>query len=294
MKYFTHYWSNKTWEREKSRNLVGELLDHTAGNLFKKRGVEIGDAVYIVTVIKGKLFVSAKTIVRKICSETEAARILNDSNLWENATDHIIASESTPINWSNEISLAETRELEFISGSKIINLEFKTPTKLDQQTLRGVRQLEPQSAAMLDKTLDDLELIESTDEREKSLWIEPGAVENDEVEEFESGVEGNKKQRYTTYYERLPENRRQAIKIHGVTCKACNFNFEKTHGTHGKDFIHVHHIKPISQFEKPRKINPETDLTVLCPNCHSMVHRYKNKTLSVEELKKVIRMLSKK
>lgn len=225
MKHFTHYWTNKTWEYNQEYTSDGELINHTAGNLFKKRGVEIGDAVYIVTVIKGKLFVSAKTIVRKICSEAEAARILNDSNLWENATDHIITSESTPVNWSNEISLAETKELEFISGSKIINLEFKTPTKLDQQTLRGVRQLEPQSAAMLDQTLGDLTSIESNEEREKSFWIEPGEVENDEVEEFESGIEGNKKQRYTTYYERLPENRRQAIKIHGVTCQACDFNF---------------------------------------------------------------------
>jgi len=112
--------------------------------------------------------------------------------------------------------------------------------------------------------------------------------ESAEDAEFESGVEGNKKQRYTTYYERIPENRKQAIKIHGVTCKACDFNFEKKYGSHGKDFIHVHHIKPISQFEKPKRINPETDLIPLCPNCHSMVHRFKSKTLSLEELKKII------
>ncbi len=161
MKYFTHYWTNKTWEREKKLNSIGELLDHTAGNLFKKRGVEIGDAVYIVTVNKGKLFVCAKAVVNKICSEWEAARILENSNLWENATDHIITSESTPIDWNMQVSLADTKQLKFISGNETIPLKFKTQNKLDQQTLRGVRQLEPKSAAMLDKLLGDLEPIES-------------------------------------------------------------------------------------------------------------------------------------
>jgi len=189
MKYFTHYWTNETWEREKNRNLIGELLDHTAGNLFKKRGVGIGDAVYIVTVIKGKLFVCVKVIVSKICDEAQAAKILNDYELWENATDHIITSESTPINWNNEVALADTKQLKFISGSKIINLDFKTPTKLDQQTLRGVRQLEPKSAAILDKPLGKLKLIKSKADhkRQKSLWIEE-EIENEETEEFESGV----------------------------------------------------------------------------------------------------------
>lgn len=169
-------------------------------------------------------------------------------------------------------------------------MNFKTPNTLDQQTLRGVRQLEPKSAANLDKFLGDLEPIgfQSGEEQKTSLWKMESLNDGAEEGEFESGVEGKKKQRYTTYYERLPENRKQAIKIHGVTCKACNFNFEKTYGAHGKDFIHVHHIKPVSQFEKPKKINPKTDLTVLCPNCHSMVHRYKNKTLSLDQLKNLI------
>lgn len=289
MKYLTHYWSNNTWKREKDRNLIGELLDHTAGNQFRNRGVEIGDAVYIVTVIKGKLFVSAKVIVSKICSEAEAAKILNDSNLWEDADDHIIASDSTPVNWENEISLADTRQIEFISDDNIVNLKFKTPTELDRQTLRAVRQLESKSAAIIDKYLEDLESVESSEEQTNSLWIQEGEVENEKSEQLESGVEGNKKKRYTTYYERLPKNRKLAIKYHGVTCKACNFNFEKTYGEHGKDFIHVHHIEPISQFETPKKINPKTDLTVLCPNCHSMIHHYRDKTLSIEDLKKIIK-----
>jgi len=107
--------------------------------------------------------------------------------------------------------------------------------------------------------------------------------------EFESEQpwEGLKKVRYTAYYERNPIYRQKALEIHGYTCMACGFNFEKSYGELGKKFIHVHHNKPISQTGRT-KINPEKDMSVLCPNCHSMIHRKKNETLSIDELKKII------
>lgn len=64
----------------------------------------------------------------------------------------------------------------------------------------------------------------------------------------------------------------------------CGFNFEKIYGELGKGFIHVHHNKPVSETGATH-IDPATDMSVLCPNCHSMVHRKKDYTLSLEELK---------
>lgn len=291
MNYFTHYWQNETWEINRKSNPEGTLLKHISGNSFTKRGVKVGDAVYVVTVKKGKLYLCGKLIVGKFCNVYEVAKDLGlpPEELWQ-AAEHIAASEATTHLWDLEVPLTITEQLELLSGNEIVYPKFVSPGKLDRQTFRIVRQLEPKSAAMLDKLLDDLEPIESQsdEEQETSLWNQETTDESAENAEFESGVEGNKKQRYTTYYERIPENRKQAIKIHGVTCKACDFNFEKKYGSLGKDFIHVHHIKPISQFEKPKKINPETDLIPLCPNCHSMVHRFKSKTLSLEELKEII------
>jgi 5-methylcytosine-specific restriction protein A len=100
--------------------------------------------------------------------------------------------------------------------------------------------------------------------------------------------EGGKKQIYTIVYERNRKLRNEAIKAHGVDCMACHFNFEKTYGRIGTGFIHVHHIKPISTVEKA-KVNPETDLVVVCPNCHSMIHREKNNLLSIEDLKALMK-----
>lgn len=101
-------------------------------------------------------------------------------------------------------------------------------------------------------------------------------------------VEGKKKVIFTNIYERDPQLRLDAIKIHGLICKCCEMDFEKAYGPLGKDFIHVHHLKPISERGEDL-VNPETDLTVLCPNCHSMIHRKRNNTLTIEELKSIIK-----
>jgi len=67
----------------------------------------------------------------------------------------------------------------------------------------------------------------------------------------------------------------------------CDFDFSKTYGELGKGFIEVHHIVPISSFDDEHYVNPKTDMTVLCANCHRMMH--KNGGLaSIEELKAII------
>ena len=101
--------------------------------------------------------------------------------------------------------------------------------------------------------------------------------------------EGKKKAVYTTKYERNPVNRAAAIAAHGAVCMACGFDFGKMYGEYGEGFIEVHHAKPL--FENSGEIipDPEKDLLCLCSNCHRMVHRFRNKVLSLEELKEIIR-----
>ena len=71
----------------------------------------------------------------------------------------------------------------------------------------------------------------------------------------------------------------------------CNFNFEKRYGKRGKDFIEVHHTKPVSEFLEETQVNPKTDMVVLCSNCHRIVHRERNNVLSLDELKNIINAL---
>lgn len=90
-------------------------------------------------------------------------------------------------------------------------------------------------------------------------------------------------------YERSSEARKACIRHHGTVCKGCGFDFEKTYGDLGKDFIHVHHITPLKTIAESYKIEPVTDLVPLCPNCHAMVYiGNESRPLSVDELRQLI------
>lgn len=109
---------------------------------------------------------------------------------------------------------------------------------------------------------------------------------------FFSESEGKAKIIKHTYYERSLKNRAKAIEIHGTICSICGFDFNKFYGKDlASDYIEIHHIKPVSEFEGC--INPETDLIPVCSNCHRMLHRYRHRTISIEELRKVIKSSKK-
>ena len=109
-----------------------------------------------------------------------------------------------------------------------------------------------------------------------------------EVIDYKNAKEGKKKLYYSTRYERNSNNRRLAIKYHGCKCMACGFDFEEVYGEIGKNFIEVHHVKPLYSKDEEVEVDPKTDLICLCPNCHRMVHRYKDKVLSLSELKEIL------
>lgn len=88
-------------------------------------------------------------------------------------------------------------------------------------------------------------------------------------------------------YERNPQARLEAIKVHGAKCCVCGFDFESFYGTRGAGYIEIHHINPLSATKK-RSVNPNTDLIPVCSNCHRMIHRTRNTILSIEELKNMV------
>jgi 5-methylcytosine-specific restriction enzyme A len=86
-----------------------------------------------------------------------------------------------------------------------------------------------------------------------------------------------------TKYERDKNNRDQCLRIKGYTCKGCGINFERTYGPIGREYIHVHHLTPISSMGV-RKIDPVKDLVPVCPNCHAMLHK-RNPPYTITELR---------
>jgi 5-methylcytosine-specific restriction protein A len=73
----------------------------------------------------------------------------------------------------------------------------------------------------------------------------------------------------------------------GFNCDICGFNFFKTYGDIGADYIECHHTKPLSELENGEKTNVK-DLALVCANCHRMLHR-KRPWLSIEQLKQLIK-----
>ena len=115
---------------------------------------------------------------------------------------------------------------------------------------------------------------------------------NDLENSLESSSEGKASMRYVTTYERDAKYRKQAIAIHGDSCIACGFNFGEFYGDYAYGYIHIHHVTPVSKFHKPKAIDPETNLVPLCANCHSIIHRKRTHTLTIKELKKLIKNTS--
>lgn len=92
----------------------------------------------------------------------------------------------------------------------------------------------------------------------------------------------------TNRYERDPEARRICLAFHGTSCAVCTFSFEVSYGDIGKDFIHVHHVVPVSQLGSGYRLDPIADLVPLCANCHAMAHRGVGTPRTVAELRRAI------
>jgi 5-methylcytosine-specific restriction enzyme A len=107
----------------------------------------------------------------------------------------------------------------------------------------------------------------------------------DEVGKY---VEGATKRVVVNAYERNEKARSACLIHHGYSCVVCEFNFESRVGAIGAEFIHVHHLTPISSQMELYEIDPINELLPVCPNCHAMLHK-SHPPFTIEELKALIR-----
>jgi hypothetical protein len=105
-------------------------------------------------------------------------------------------------------------------------------------------------------------------------------------------TEGTSKAASVTLYERNPLARQQCIAHYGTNCHACGFSFGETYGETADGYIHVHHVKPVSNRGGQYVVDPINDLRPICPNCHAVVH-LQSPPLSIMELKRLLKQASK-
>lgn len=122
---------------------------------------------------------------------------------------------------------------------------------------------------------------ESADTTDRAV-VESADLDLDEM----SAEEGRVLERRHLARERDPKLRARKIKAvrastGHIACEACGFDFAKTYGDRGADYIECHHRVPL------HASGPTTtklaDLVLICSNCHRMIHRGKP-WLTVEKL----------
>jgi len=278
-RYFTNYWLNRTWFRNRDLDGEGSMLNYSASNLFLSRGVTSGDHMYMVSVIDGELYLCAKMVVAKVCGKAAAANYLGvQRKELRQARQYVVPDSSTPESYDRKVSLGITKRLRFKSANQSTTLTFESPGNLDRQTLRGVRELYPASAKDLDRLLPALvPYRQLTDSK----------MPHETIPE-RSYYEGATQQITVNKYERDPKARKECIRYYGRNCFVCGFDFGLTYGEIAEGFIHVHHLRPLAQIGRRYKLDPIKDLRPVCPNCHATIHM-SYPAYSIEEMKDLLK-----
>lgn len=117
---------------------------------------------------------------------------------------------------------------------------------------------------------------------------EGSASEDGELEDAPEG-------RILTHTHRLRERNRKLVRrkkeralaeTDALACEACGFDFHTFYGERGSAFIECHHVLPVRDLRPGARTKLE-DLSLLCANCHRMIH-VRSPWLTVEQLRKQI------
>lgn len=124
----------------------------------------------------------------------------------------------------------------------------------------------------------------------RSLLEEVGfEVIEPEISEAPEGRVLTRVHRFRERNRKIVESKKKSVlELTGsLLCETCEFNFAETYGDLGEGFIECHHKVPVSQLDPGNKTKL-ADLSLLCSNCHRMIHR-RAPWLSIEELRSRVR-----
>lgn len=149
---WTTHWQIRFWTP--AVNDEGAPIVTAGSNVFRQRGVAIGDSVYVVSMKAGELYLGGRMTVEGIVSREEAIRLTGCENLFD-ASEWIVTSEEggTPLNLHRKVEAALARKLSFESKQGPKPYHFVSEAHLDKQTTRGVRELTAESARLLDRII---------------------------------------------------------------------------------------------------------------------------------------------
>jgi 5-methylcytosine-specific restriction enzyme A len=116
---------------------------------------------------------------------------------------------------------------------------------------------------------------------------DPESLFPEEVADGSALVEGAVRRVLVNAYERNPRARRLCVSQYGTTCFICKFNFGDVYGEVVQGFIHVHHLRSLSEVGEEYEVDPIRDLRPVCANCHAVLHR-RVPAYTIEEVKALL------
>ena len=133
-------------------------------------------------------------------------------------------------------------------------------------------------------------ILSSTPTSDHKHFIQP----EDDDNFYYEGKEAFRLHRSRERHGELPKQKKQTVieKYGSLKCEICRFDFAKVYGTRGDGFIECHHNKPVSDMKGEEKVSIN-DLSLLCSNCHRIIHRYKP-WISVKDLRELWETLNLK
>lgn len=132
------------------------------------------------------------------------------------------------------------------------------------------------------------EMLPQVAEALESLgWVFPEESRIPEEVSSENLLEGSTRRIEINSYERNQIARRKCIEHYGSSCTVCEIDLRLVYGPIAQGYIHVHHIKPLSEVGVEYSVYPIQDLRPVCPNCHAIIH-LGGHTRSIEEVRELV------
>ncbi|MEP0873311.1 HNH endonuclease [Trichocoleus desertorum AS-A10] len=197
------------------------------------------------------------------------------------ASGWVLSASELDSHWSEEGKSTRYVDIEFDVLLNPKEEPILPRSLLNQASLAGVNWSTQRSGI----TIPDQIAVEL--EQEWAALLDDANPLPEEVQDSQTYQEGATTQITVNTYERSRAAREACVKHYEAKCFICEFDFERTYGSVGKNIIHVHHLNPLSAIREEYKLNPIRDLIPVCPNCHTIIHR-RNPPYTIEEVQQFL------
>lgn len=117
-----------------------------------------------------------------------------------------------------------------------------------------------------------------------SMPVFPDEIDQTNVARMEGAIMSI----FVNKYERDGKARNICLEKYGTVCSVCDKKMSDIYGEMFSEKIQVHHLTPMSKYDKEHEIDAIKELRPVCPNCHFIIHCRKGDPFTIEEVRAFI------